>query len=192
MPTRAEIRQSLAGAWQILTFRQAGFSLMARDPGAVWRSFFAMVLSAPAFALQIENFRGDLGLEAPGLHFYGVWAMTYVIFWLAFPVLLLLLGERQSFAPRIPFYIQASNWVSVPMSYAKLLSSLISDEPGGVGELLDLAVIFWLLGNNWWVVRHTLRVGGGQAAALVVLSEVVTYSVFLFAVSRTALLGLGT
>jgi hypothetical protein len=192
MPTGAEIRRSLTGAWRILTFRPDGFAFLARDPGAVWRSFFAMVLAAPAFAIQLETFRSDLGLEAPGLHFYGVWALAYVIFWLAFPVLLLLLGERQGFAPRIPFYLQASNWASVPASYAKLLSTLVSDEQGGFGDVVDLVVILWLLGNAWWILRQTLKVGGGQAAALVVLSEVVTYSVFLFAVSRTALLGLGS
>ncbi len=191
MPTLAEIKQSLAGAWRLLTFRADGLDYLARDGGAVWRSFFAMVLAAPAFVLQLESFRSDLGLEGPEPHFYAVWALTYLIFWVAFPVLLFILGERQPFAPRIPLYLQASNWVSVPASYVKLLSTLLSDDQGGVGDALDVLVIFWLLANAWWLTRRTLAVSGAQAAALVMLSELVTYGVFVFAVSRTAVESLG-
>ena len=86
LPSRAETLRSLSGAWRLLTFRQEGFGFFAKDAGAVWRSFFAMILAAPAFALQLESFRGELGLEDPGLHFYAVWALTYVCFWFAVPL----------------------------------------------------------------------------------------------------------
>ena len=187
LPSRAETLRSLAGAWRLLTFRQEGFGFFAKDAGAVWRSFFAMILAAPAFALQLESFRGELGLEDPGLHFYAVWALTYVCFWFAVPLLLFLLGERQPYLPRLPAYIQASNWVSVPASYLKLASTLLTANLGQGGDVVDLLVIGWLLGNAWWIFRRVLAIGGAQAAALVVLSELVTYALFVFAVSRTAL-----
>jgi len=187
LPSSAEISRSLAGAARLLAFRPDGFGFLASDGGAVWRSFFAMVLAAPAFALQLASFSADLGVAEADLHFYAVWGLTYVCFWFAFPLLLFLLAERQGFAPRVPAYIQAGNWVSVPASYLKLASTLLTANLGQFGELLDLLVIAWLLVNAWWILRRVLGVGGGQAAALVVLSELTTYAFFVFAVSRTAL-----
>lgn len=187
LPSQAEILRSLAGATRLIAFRAEGFGFLAGDAGAVWRSFFAMVLAAPAFALQLESFRAELGLEEPALHFYLVWALTYVCFWFAVPVLLFLLAERQAFGPRLPAYIHAANWVSVPAAYLKLGSTLLTGGLGPLGETLDLLVIGWLLVNAWWLFRRVLQVTGGQAAALVLLGELTTYALFVFAVSRTAL-----
>ncbi len=194
IPSRREILVSLAAAWRLLTFRPDGFALLAQDAVACWRSFFAMVLAAPAFALSLERLRHDMGLEEPGLHFYGVWAMLNVILWFAFPLLLLRLSENQPFARRVPGYITAANWVSLPAAYLNTLIDLVEDAglfPGGFADGVALGLMGWFLGVQWWLLRRLLGIPGSQAIALVILSEGISIVCFLWGITRTAMPQLG-
>ena len=190
IPSRAEVMLSLFGALRLVTFRAQGFSLLPSDSGAAWRSFFALVLAAPAFLLELGSLRVDLELEPGGLHFYGVWMLTYLCLWFAFPLALLFVSEHQPFGRRVPDYIVASNWVSVPAAYVKLLGTLAGDAgalPADFVEGFALGVLLWLLANQFWLLRRRLEVPPGQAVALLLLAEGIAFAFFLWAVTRTAL-----
>jgi len=189
-PQRGETGRSLAGGLRLLTFRPEGFSLLSGDPGAAWRSFFSLVLTAPAFALIVGSQRTELELEPAGPHFFAVWALIYLLLGFAFPLVLLLLSERQPFAAAVPGFIAASNWASVPANYLNLLIVLASDAgllPAGLRDVAELAFKVWMLAVMWWLLRRTLGIGGGQAVALVLLSEIVNFAIFLWGITRTAL-----
>lgn len=190
IPSRIETRLALAGALRLITFRPEGFQYLAQDAAAAWRSFFAMVLAAPAFALSLDRLRADMLLEEPGLHFYAVWAAIYVILWFAFPLVLLKISEPQPFAARVPAYIAAANWVAVPAVYADLgvdLAARAELFPAGFLDMLEFGLLFWFLGVQWWLLRKVLGITGGQAVALVILSEGISFGCFLWGFSRTAL-----
>lgn len=188
MPSLAEITQSLAGAIRLLTFKPDGLQFLARDPRAAWRSFFAMLLVAPPFTLAVLRLGERMTGAAPGEQALLLWALTYVCLWFAFPLVLVYLGRQQPFAPRIAGLIQASNWVAVPAAYLKAGSQLLGDLLGPFGEVLDWTLVFWLWINFWWLLRLLLGVKGGQAFALLLLSELIGYAFFAYALTRTFLL----
>lgn len=189
-PLRGETGRSLAGAVRLLGFRADGFTLLANDPGAAWRSFFSLVLTAPAFAIFLGSQRASMELEPAGPHFFVVWALIYLLLGFTFPLMLLLISERQHFAAKVPAFIAAANWASVPANYANLAGILAADAgllPAGLREVVELGLKVWLLAVQWWLLRRVLGVGGGQAAALVLLSEVVSFALFLWGLTLTAL-----
>lgn len=192
IPSRIEIRLALAGALRLFAFRPEGFAFMAQDAAAAWRSFFAMVLAAPGFAMTLERLRVDLQLEEQGLHFYGVWALIYVILWFAFPLLLLKMSEQQPFAPKVPAYIACANWVSVPAVYVDLAADLAGRAsllPVPLLDAMEFGLLCWFLAVQWWLLRRLLGLAGLQAAALVMLSEGISFGCFLWGISRTAMPG---
>ena len=189
-PSRTEVRVALAGAVRLFAFRPEGFGYIARDAAAAWRSFFALVLAAPAFFLSLQQLQVDMQLEAPGPHFYGVWGLIYLILWFAFPLLLLKMSEQQPFAPKVPGYIACANWVSVPAVYVNLLADLAGRGgllPPPLVDLLEFGLLCWFLAVQWWLLRRLLGIAGMQAAALVLLSEGISFACFLWGFTRTAL-----
>lgn len=182
-PLQGETGQALAGAVRVLFFQRQGFAFFLGDPLAAWRSFFALFLAAPAFALQLTERQLPPGLQAPDGYLVLVWGLTYVLLWVAFPVILLAIGGRQDFGPRVPRYIQVSNWVSVPAIYANLAVSLLL--PPGGGQFLSLMVVTWMLVNQWWILREVLRIRPGQAVGLVFLAELINFLLFTWAVVRS-------
>lgn len=189
-PSRAEVRLALAGAVRLFAFKPEGFGFVAQDAAGAWRSFFALVLAAPAFFFSLERLRLDMRLEEPGLHFYGVWALIYLILWFAFPLLLLKMSEQQPFAPKVPAYIACANWVSVPAVYIDFLADLAGRGgllPMALLDALEFGLLCWFLAVQWWLLRRLLGIAGLQAAALVMLSEGISFGCFLWGFTRTAL-----
>lgn len=188
MPSLSEITRSLAGAIRLLTFRPDGLLFMERDPRAAWRSFFAMVLVAPPFALAVLRLGERMTGAPPEGEALLLWALTYVCLWFAFPLVLLFLSRQQPFAPRVAGLIQASNWVAVPAAYLKAGSQLLGDGLGPLAEVLDWTLVFWLWINFWWLLRTLLGIKGGQAFALLLLSELIGYAFFAYALTRSFLI----
>lgn len=181
IPLKGETLSALAGAIRVLLFRQQGFAFFAEDAGAAWRSFFALFLAAPAFYLQVTDRPPTLGQPAPDVYFLAIWALTYILLWAAFPVVLLTLAAGREFEPRVPRYIQVSNWAAVPAIYANMLAGQLL----GSNELLSLAVVLWLLINQWWILRETLKIRPGLAVGLVFLAEMINFLLFIWAVARS-------
>ncbi|HKY93882.1 MAG TPA: hypothetical protein VJL84_01200 [Kiloniellales bacterium] len=191
IPSRAEIINSTVGGVRLLLFKPDGLQRLTRDGGAAWRSFFALILSLPALFFLLEGLRGTFALEEPGLHFYGLWLLTETVIWLAYPVLLLTMSRQLPLRMRVPFFIQALNWLLLPAQYLALAVGWLSKStllPHDLTEALNVVVGIWVLVAEWWLARRILAVGAGQAALLILLHFMLGYALTTWALGRTAVL----
>ena len=190
IPSLAEIVSSVGGGARLLCFKADGLKPLRRDEAAPSRSFFAIVLTLPAFLFLLWGLRRHLAMEEEGLHFYALWLLTYVISWLAFPAILLAIGRQLPLRRSIPFFIQARNWMLVPGVYASLADVWLADSrllPADLGGLLDLAVEIWILAAEWWLLRRILSVGAGQTVLLILIDFMLSYALTAWAIGRTML-----
>jgi hypothetical protein len=189
IPSLAEIVSSIRGGAQLLCFRFEGLKPLKRDEDAPARSFFVMLLALPAFLFLLWR-RYDLGMEEKELHFYATWLLTYLVSWLAFPVVLFALAGQLPLRRALPFFIQARNWILVPGIYASLAAFWLADSrllPGDLSELLGFLVEAWILAVEWWLVRRILAASAGQAVLLILIDFMLDYALFAWAIGRTAL-----
>jgi hypothetical protein len=191
IPSRAEIISSTVGGFRLLFFKPDGLGRLTRDGDAPWRSFFAIVLSLPALFLFLEGQRGYLPMEDAGLHFYALWLLCDLISWLAFPVLLLAIARQLPLRMRVPFFIQALNWLTLPAQYIVLAVGWLSTSqllPHDLSEVLGIVSVIWMLVAEWWLARRILAVSAGQAALLTLLHFMLSFALQSWAVGRTVLL----
>jgi hypothetical protein len=189
IPSLAEIVSSIRGGAKLLCFKFEGLKPLKRDEDAPGRSFFVMLLALPAFLFLLWR-RQDLGMGEPGPHFYATWLLTYLVSWLAFPVVLFALSAQLPARRALPFFIQARNWMLLPGIYASLAAFWLADSrllPADLSELLGFVVEAWILAVEWWLVRRILAASAGQATLLIMIDFMLDYALVAWAFSRTAL-----
>jgi hypothetical protein len=197
MPTREEIRRSLAGAWQLFLSRPEGMRLFDLSIEGFWRSFGAIWLVLPAYGLaaaaQYDQYLTDgVADDLPGGFTYVVdKAIAIGLDWIALPIILALLAGRLGIARTYPAYMVARNWTAVigvlPFGIIALLSLLgIADET--VTGVLWLAALAVLLRYNFVVARTALGASIGFAVGLVVADFVLS---LLITTGLDSLFGVG-
>jgi hypothetical protein len=189
IPSLAEIVSSIAGGARLLCFKAEGLKPLKRDDGAPGRSFVVVLLALPAFLLLLWQ-RHHLVAEDAAPHFYATWLLTYLVSWLAFPVVLFAVAKQLPLRRGLPFFIQARNWMLVPGIYASLAAFWLAQStllPGDLSELLGFAVEAWILAAEWWLIRRILSASAGQAVLLVLIDFMLDYALAVWAISRTAL-----
>jgi len=177
MPTREEIVRSLTGAWEIFLDRPDAMRRFDVSVRGFWRSFGALFLVVPFYAVSALSERavakGDAILAAnfSDAAFIFDKAVALCVDWVALPLLLALLATRLGITRTYPAFIIARNWASVlsivPFGLISLLYVL--DILGSdTADVLSLATVFVVLRYNYLIARRALDVGVGFAAALVV------------------------
>lgn len=183
MPTREEIGRSLTGAWQLFLNRPEGMRLFDLSVEGFWRSFRAIWLVLPAYALaaaaQYEQYLTDsVPDDVPsGLAYTVDKAIALGLDWIALPIILALVAGRLGIARTYPAYVVARNWTAVigalPFGIIAILSlSGIADN--ALTGLLWVAALGVLLRYNFIVARRALGVTIGFAVALVVADFVLS------------------
>jgi hypothetical protein len=175
MPDREEVLRGLYGAYRLAWFDPSGMANFNLTVEGFWRSFFAAVLVAPAYAILIGM---QLSAEAEELNLALVLlteGVGYVLAWSAFPliaiVLTRLLGLDRNYVP----LIVAVNWSAVLQTGAflsVLLLGLIA--PEGLGTLIVTLTTLVILIYQWFVIRTALDTTGGIALMLLLVDLVVT------------------
>ena len=180
---RAEIRGSLEAAWLLFLNRPEAMRLLDVSIDGFWRSFQAVGLILPAYALTViadaQHLSGDgiadQAFSEPG-YVIGK-AAALGVDWIAFPLLLALAAAPLGVGRSYPAYIVARNWSAVlsalPFGVIALASiaGLISSSFAAVLSLIGIGVV---LRYNFVVVRMALGAGIGMAVALVAADFVVS------------------
>jgi hypothetical protein len=170
IPSWAEVNRGLNGALLLLRRDPSGMALFDLSIEGFWKSFFAIVVAAPAYAVLAYH-RWQITEAAPGLgRFASVELVSYLGGWLAFPVAAIFLTRHLGLAGRYVPLIVAVNWAAV-LQAAILLGALLvaSLAGGGLGTLFLLAAAFGVLLYQWFVVRTALDTTAGLAAMLVAI-----------------------
>jgi hypothetical protein len=182
IPDQAEVYRSLYGAWRLACQDQRGMLLFNLSVEGFWRSFFAAVLVAPAYALLIaERLAGrEETLELGRVIL--VQGVAYLLSWAAFPIVALALTPMLGLGSHYSALIIAANWAAVlqvGVFLAALIVSLVLSE--GVGHFLLMLVTMAILYYQWFVFRTSLETTGLTAFALLLVDLILTTSINVIA-----------
>jgi hypothetical protein len=172
MPGLNETVASLYGALRLARFDPRGLTCFNATLAGFWRSFFAALLVAPLYA--IELWAPFEGAGAPRtVTFALVEAIAYAVSWLAYPVAVETLARAMGCRQRFLVYMTAYNWSAVIqhliIASIALLTS-IGVLPSPIGQVVWLAATIYLLAYAWFIARTGLAIGPWAASGLVVLS----------------------
>jgi hypothetical protein len=171
--TLGELIVSVYGASLLARFNPRGMSCFDTSLGGFWRSFYAAALVAPLYALVVLMRPAEDTVPVPLFRFLVVEASTYVIHWVAFPLLMVNVARMIDREERYLGYIVAYNWSAFLQNLVFLPLTLLAmagtfGEPAG--SLLSALALGVILAIDWFVTRTALQVGGAGAAALVLLA----------------------
>ncbi len=179
---RNEIVRSLAGAWQVFLDRPNAVGYFDVSVGGFWRSFRAIVLILPAYALSglAEWVATPPEAGVDGTLFILGKAMSLAVDWVAFPIVLALIADRLKVMQTFSAYIIVRNWASVVATapFGVIAFFYASDMIGqDAASTLSLAVLFVILRYNYLIARRVLQVGVGLAVAIVISDFVLSLAI---------------
>lgn len=170
IPTSAEITAALTTVLQLVRGDLRAIERFDVSLDGFFKSFFAIVLAAPAYALLLAQRYDSAELPVSLSLVVAVELFSYVGGWLAFPVVMAFLTRFLGLGQRYAPLIVATNWCAVVQLFFLLAVSVVAGFlPEAPGAALQLVATLLLLAFEWLVVRLALNTSGGIAAALVVI-----------------------
>lgn len=179
MFTIEEMKRSLYGSWRLLTGKADGMAAFDGSVDAFWRSFLAIILVAPFFALHAYT---ELGItrQSPNFqpdtfslnHYVVVQTLLMLTDWVAFPILMVFLARLLNVTQQYGRYITAFNWSSVAITLmlsAPLLLYMLGILPQEIAGFISLALLLIALKLRWFLATLALGVGNWTAIGLVVI-----------------------
>ncbi len=189
---RAEIAHSLRGAWRLFIGRADAMRFFDTSVDGFWRSFRAVILVAPLYALTALADRYDLLTDAnptddfSNAQFWAAKALTLAVDWVTLPIILGLIADFIGIRRGYPGFIVARNWATVlmiiPFAVIGLidLSGVVSTNMLVLPSLLALVATFRM---SYAIARKALGASGDVAVAFVMLDFLVSLAIVM-AVNR--------
>jgi hypothetical protein len=175
MPGREEVANALYGAYRLAWFDVSGMAHFNLTVDGFWRSFFAAVLVAPAYAILVGM---QLSAEAADFNLALVFlteGIGYILAWCAFPLIAIVLTRLLGLDRRYVALVVAVNWSAVLQTTAFLAVVLLGlIVPEGLGTLVVTLTTLAILIYQWFVIRTALETTGGIALMLLLVDLVVT------------------
>ena len=169
MVRREDIYRSIYGAWRLARHDAAGMGYFDVSAGGFVRSFVAIPLLAPFYLLLvlIENYSTralSRVLVVEGL--------SYVLIWLAFPLLMILMCRLLDLGAHYVPYIVAYNWAQVvlmglwlPLSIL-LVSGVLGRSLNAVATVAGFVAAYYYL---WFITRTALHTTTATAFGIAVV-----------------------
>lgn len=190
MITKQEAAHGLFGAWRLLHLDASGLQHFQTTRAAFWNSFWAMAVVLPASGLQallltIDQ-AGDTTAPA-SLHTTLVYIETFVIGWLAFPLVMAAVAEAIQRGERFVLFVVAWNWSNIVRVAIILPAATIFAAEGvenaGWGAALYLFAQLATLAYAWAVARIALNISPLTALMVVLIEIGLSITVWLAAQS---------
>ena len=156
IPSRQEIFYRVFGAWRLARFDAGGAQYFDAAPDAAWRSFFAVLLVAPAHTITLL-LQSESGSGVEPLAAFLVFLISYSLEWTVFPVVahqVCQMIDRQRAFFR---YLTASNWSSMVTFHLLLVLTILvvgGVIPSALVPIVIFAVQVYVLGYLWFITRH--------------------------------------
>lgn len=163
-----DIAAGLASVSLLARGRAIGLDLLDGTPLGAWRSFAAMFVAAPFFiALKLLS-SPALAAEVDPLRLWIAEAIGYVTGWFALPLVMLAITRVMDRQHRWPLFVCAWNWTNLFQVLVFLAGALAAAVlPRGLGQLVTLVALGYVLWLQWFVAREALDVPGPRAVAVV-------------------------
>ena len=174
MPPFAEIRHYFEGALRLARGDTGGMAHFDFSADGFWRSFWAMVVVAPGYAILVADQYSRRGEPVAFWPIFTAETLTYVLGWAAFPILAIWLTRMFGVATRYVPLIVALNWSSMVQVVALLV-------PIALGAVLSAAIVTLLmtittgavLFYHGFIIKTALDCTVGTAAAFLAADLVV-------------------
>jgi hypothetical protein len=138
MPPIPEIQHYFAGAWRLAKGDTGGMEHFDFSADGFWRSFWALVIVAPGYAILVADQYARGGQPVAFWPTFVAESLSYLLGWAAFPVVAIFLARFFDVAERYVPLIVALNWSSMVQMVAFLV-------PIAFGVLLSPAVVTFFL-----------------------------------------------
>lgn len=191
MPSSQEIVGSLYGAWRVLRMDPAALGYFNQSIDGFWRSFFAIVLVVPIFAvvtyLGAEALPAEEAETAPAagtlvfIHLLGL-----LLAWAAFPASMIWLSRMLKLSHRYVLYIIVWNWSNVVSATIFLMVMLLLATgllSAGLGSALSIFAFGYVLFYSYLVARAGLDCTTGTAVGIVIFEFVLEHVIDLVVTS---------
>lgn len=182
MPSLRELMAALYGAWRLLCFDAGGMTWFDVSAAGFWRSFFAAVLVAPAYAV-IMGFALAVRQEPVDLSRAIVIAtLAYGIGWAAFPIVAIPVTRFLAVTGRYSQLVVSTNWSSVPQMLIILPAVIIEASgnlPRGTASLLTIGATLYALVYEWFVIRAALGVTSIRATGVLLVQVIINELIHL-------------
>lgn len=176
MPGRDEILSSLTGAWNLFLDRPDALRYFDISIEGFWRSFGAIVLLLPSYALIALAERARLLTDAvPDGFDGGAFLFNKIISigvdWVAFPIIFAFIAGPLGLGRTYSTFIIARNWGAaiavLPFAAVALLflAGIISAE---FANFLSLAILIVVIRYSYLIARRALGAEIGLAVAVIV------------------------
>jgi hypothetical protein len=171
MLSRQEFAAAMAGVRGLVRLDPKAFAFFNATHEGFWRSFWAAAILAPFTAIAVAR---EAAVMPPDSlwRFIAFQTIGYALGWLAFPLAMVRIADLLGRRDRYFHYMVALNWfhlVEIVFWGPLLVLGMTGILPGTVEQLLGLVVLVALLGYEWFIARHGLKIEGGTAAALVAI-----------------------
>ncbi len=187
-----EVGRSLSGSMQLLNRDADGLYRFPVSVEAFWRSFGAVVLTAPAFvtALAADRLRLGLPLEQGLFADAGLVTVRLVLAgmaWIAFPILMIAVVRRLNLGHRYVRFVIAYNWSAVFASAilafptAMYVTGMASY---ALSTLFVVAFAVIVFRRRWFLAKAALGVSG-SLAAMIAAADLALYGAFAALASAT-------
>ncbi len=138
MPPLAEIRHYFEGAWRLAKGDTGGMRHFDFSSDGFWRSFWALVIVAPGYAILVADQYMRRGQPVDFWPVFWAEGLSYVLGWAALPIIAVFLTRFFGVARRYVPLIVALNWSSLVQMAAFLV-------PVALGVLLSVEAVSFLL-----------------------------------------------
>lgn len=178
-----DLKQNLAGAWEVMRGREAGLARLDLSIDGFWRSFGAIVLVAPFAVLTLlsqqmleANLAPEPAVDPVSLN-VTVITLAFLVDWVAFPVVFAGLCRPLGLSSRYVPFIVARNWSAViisAMAAAVHGPHVLGLVPTALMPALILAMLGVVLWFSYRIARTALAVPLGTAIGVVLLDFLVS------------------
>jgi hypothetical protein len=169
----AEAWLAMIGALRLACGDRRGLAYFDVSEEGFWRSFRAAVLCYPLYlALLALRLTGAQWNKSGAATILFVETISYVISWVAFPLLILPVARAFGRADRFFGFMVAYNWSQVPQSGLLVLIGLqraAGLSSPSAAQSVELIATVALLVYEWYIARAALATTGVQSALVVSL-----------------------
>lgn len=170
MITTREVVSGLYGAFRLACLDRRGVDYFDKSLKGFWRSFFAAVLVLPLFIILIALRFGEPGLTTNAFRYVSIELISYVVSWVAFPLVILPFARQFDREDNYLGFIVAYNWASVLQSvfYIPIAMLAVTQTiPMPYDGIISILAISLIMVYVWFVTRVVLDVPPSTAIAVV-------------------------
>jgi hypothetical protein len=168
-----EMQAAMTGALWLARGDRRGLGFFDASIDGFWRSFRAAIVCYPLYLILVNiRVNAPQWAEAGVARILLAETISYVIVWVAFPLVILQLSRVIDREERFLAFMVTYNWSQIPQT--ALVTIVALNRAGGLFPLplaafVELAAAIAVLVYKWYIARVALSVTGGQAALVVIL-----------------------